>query len=161
MVNEIYYDGLIIAQAARATALVDEIVATCDWPLLLQPTLRELLQHIDSRRPQCLLFWLEADNEIARAAELVIRLRDRGPRPYRIAVAHHLSASVEHTFRSAGVHSYFAVNSDIRALVADALLPLVELHRAAAQPPSPQPADRPAPIRGPTIRASPATLRPP
>jgi hypothetical protein len=161
MVNEIFHDGLIIAQAARATALVEEIVALCGWPLLLQPTVRDLLQHIDRRRPECLLFWLEADNEIGRAAELVIRLRDRGPRPYRIAVAHHLSASVEHTFRSAGVHSYFAVSGDLRALVEDALLPLVELRRTAAQARTTQPTDVPAPIRGPTIRASPATLRPP
>jgi len=161
MVNEILCDGLVIAQTPRATALVKEIIALCEWPLLLQPSLRDVLQHIERRRTECLLFWLEAENDIGHAAELVRRLRDRGPRPYRIAVAHCLGARVENTFRSAGVHSYFAVSGDLRPLVEEAILPLVELRRAAAQSQSVR-ADHTVPIRSPTeARASPATLRPP
>jgi hypothetical protein len=161
MVNEIFCDGVIIAQTPRTTALVKEIIALCEWPLLLQPSLRDLLQQIDRSRPECLLFWLEAENDIGHAAQLVRRLRDRGPRPYRIAVAHCLDASVENTFRSAGVHSYFAVSGSVRPLVEEAILPLVELRRAVAQRQSVH-ADRAVPIRSPTeARASPATLRPP
>ena len=133
MVDEITRGGLIISQAAQPRRLIDEFVALCDWPLLLQPTIRLLFREIDGRRPEYLLFWLETDRDITPAAQLVARLRERGPRPYRIAVAHCLDGSAEQTFRTAGVHSYFAVSGDLRALVVDALMPMVDRHRAASR----------------------------
>jgi hypothetical protein len=162
MVTEISRGGLIVAQAAEPSALLDELVALCDWPLLVRPSARALFQHIDACRPACLLFWLETTGEVASAVELVARLRDRGPRPYRIAVAHCLGASVEPTLRTAGVHSYFAVNGGLHSLVDQTLSPFVEAHRAATRPRTPHAPEAPVPIRGPTeVRGSPATMRPP
>jgi len=162
MVNEINRGGLIVAQAAQTTALLDELIALSEWPLLLRPSVRALLQQIDACRPACLLFWLETADEITSTSELVARLRDRGPRPYRIAFAHCLSGNVEQTFRTAGVHSYFAVNGNLHSLFQETLLPFVEAHRSTVRARTAHAPDAPVPIRGPTeVRGSPATMRPP
>lgn len=162
MVNEINRGGLIVAQAAQTTALLDELIALCEWPLLLRPSVRALLQQIDACRPACLLFWLETTAEIATTTELIARLRDRGPRPYRIALAHCLGGNVETTFRRAGVHSYFAVNGNLHTLFQETLLPFVEAHRAATRARTAHTPGETVPIRGPTeVRGSPATMRPP
>jgi len=162
MVHEITHSGIIVALAPPTSARVDELIALCDWPVISQPTARTLFQQIEAHRPTCLLFWLEADSDITPAAQLVSLLRDRGARPYRIAVAHCLDASVEQTFRSAGVHSYFAVTGNLRALVDEALLPIVDLHRAPSRTRTTHARDVPVAIRGPTeARASPAPMRPP
>lgn len=162
MVNEITRCGLIVKQAAHTTALLDEFIALCDWPVFTRPSARSLFQQIDLSRPVCLVFWLDAACDLTLVAQLIARLRDRGPRPYRIAIAHGMEESVEHTFRSAGVHSYVSTSGNIGALVENTLLPFVDLQRASTQ-------SRPAPvngvpvsIRGPTeVRGSPAALRPP
>jgi hypothetical protein len=162
MVNEITRGGLIVTQAARPSALVDELIALCDWPVVMQPSARTLFQQIDACRPPCLLFWLEAASDIGPAAQLIERLRHRGPRPYRIAVAHCLDEGVEHKFRSAGVHSYFATTGNLSALVTDALFPFVNPGRAAPRIRTAKTAEVPVPIRGPTeVRGSPASMRPP
>lgn len=162
MVDEINRGGLIVAQAAQTTALLDELISLCEWPLLLQPSVRALLQQIDACRPACLLFWLETTAEIASTAELVARLRDRGPRPYRIALAHCLSGNVEQSFRTAGVHSYFAVNGNLHALFQKSLLPFVESQRATIRARTAHTPDVHVPTRGPAeARGSPATMRPP
>ena len=162
MVHEIKNDGIIVTLAPTMSAYVDEFVALCDWPVISQPTARALSEQIETHCPACLLFWLEADHDIAPAARLVTMLRDRGPRPYRIAVAHSLDASVEQTFRSAGVHSYFAVTGNLRALVDEALLPIVDLHRAPVRLRRAHARDAHVAIRCPTdARASPTPVRPP
>lgn len=162
MVNEITRSGLIVAQSARSTPLLNELISLCDWPVVWRPTLRTLFEQIEISRPLCLAFWLETDAEIQPATQLITRLRDRGPRPYRIAIAHCLTANIEAIFRSAGVHTYLATNGDLAALVDAALLPFVDEHRTVTQPHSSHIAEGTVPIRGPTdIRASPATLRPP
>jgi hypothetical protein len=155
--------GIIVVPAVRATALADELIALCDWPVLAQPSLRALTQHIDLHHPLCLLFWLETASDVSPAAALVARLRDRGPRPYRIAVAHCLDQAVEHTLRSAGVHSYFADGGNLRALIEDTLLPFVELQRGAvAQSRSIPTAEVPIRIHTPSdSRGSPASMHPP
>lgn len=162
MVNEIASSGLIVAQSMRNSPLLAELISLCDWPVLWRPTIRTLFEQVEINRPLCLAFWLEVDADIQPTVDLIARLRDRGPRPYRIAIAHRLAASIEATFRSAGVHTYLATNGDLAALVDAALLPFAEQHRTAAQPHVSHTAEAPVPIRGPTdIRASPTTLHPP
>lgn len=163
MVNENTRGGLIVAQASEATERLHELVALSEWPLLLRPSVRVLLQHIDACRPACLLFWLETANDIASTAEIVARLRDRGPRPYRIALAHSLKPNIEETFRAAGVHSYFAVNGSLHSLYHEALLPFVESQRVTGgREHADQALEGPVSIRAPTkTRGSAAAMRPP
>lgn len=162
MVNEITRSGLIVAQSARSTPLLDELISLCEWPVVWRPSVRTLFEQIDISHPLCLAFWLETDADVPPATQLIARLRDRGPRPYRIAVAHLLAASVEQTFRTAGVHTYLATSGNITALVDEALMPFVDQHRVITQAQNVHATDVPVPIRGPTeARASPATLRPP
>jgi hypothetical protein len=161
MVSEINRRGLIVSPARRTSDLLDELIALVDWPVLLQPSVRLLMQQIEVVAPQCLLFWLDETRDIDHALKLIARLRDRGSRPLRVAVAHQLEPDVEPTIRAAGVHSVLNTNGSITALVQEALLPLLT---------QPQPAHtagdvlQPAEtlIRGPThSRASPAELHPP
>lgn len=162
MVNEIIRSGLIIAQSARTSPLLAELIALCDWPVVWRPSARTLFEQIDIGHPICLAFWLESESDIQPATQLIARLRDRGPRPYRIAIAHFLAANIEHIFRSAGVHTYLATNGDIAALVDAALFPFVDQQRVISQSQSAHSPDGPVPIRSPTeARASPATFRPP
>ena len=96
------------------------------------------------------------------ALQLIARLRDRGSRPYRVAIAHQLQADAEPAIRAAGVHSVLNTTGNIAALVQDALLPLLNLQPQPAQADTRvlQPAE--PLIRGPTsARASPAELHPP
>ena len=168
MVNQITRCGLIVTHAARTTALLDEFITLCDWPVLADPSIRALFEQIGHSHPSCLVFWLEGEADHSQAAALVTRLRDRGPRPYRIAIAEGLPETVEHTFRSAGVHTYLTASDDIAAVVEAALLPFLDPQQARPQQATPQqhPAHIKEPhvaIRGPTDpRASPATfMRPP
>jgi hypothetical protein len=162
MISQITRRGLIVAPARRTTDLLDELISHFDWPVLLQPSVRLLLQQIEVAAPHCLLFWLDETHEIDHALRLIARLRDRGPRPYRIAVAHQLRPDAEPTIRAAGVHSVLCTSGNITALVQEALLPLLNLQ------PQPVHADQAAYrhteplIRGPTkARASPAEMHPP
>jgi hypothetical protein len=153
--------GIIVTPAVRSTALVNELIALCDWPVLAQPSLRTLVEFIDLHRPLCLLFWLEAARDIPSAAALIATLRDRGPRPYRIAIAHCLDQRGEHSLRTAGVHSYFATSGDLQALVEDTLIPLIERHDEKIHGHIAPPAGMPVRIHSPTDpRASPASTHP-
>ena len=162
MVAEITRRGLIVAPARRPSDLLEELVFEVDWPVLLRPSVRLLFRQIEVTAPQCLLFWLDETHDIEYALRLIARLRDRGSRPYRVAIAHQLQPDVEPTIRSAGVHSVLSTNGSISALVRDVLLPLLNLQpqpaqaeREFIQPIEPL-------IRGPTTaRASPAELHPP
>lgn len=161
MVSEITRRGLIVSPARRTTDLLEELIAHFDWPVLLQPSVRLLLQQIEVTAPHCLLFWLDGTHDIEHTMRLIARLRDRGPRPHRIAIAHQLRADIEPTVRAAGVHSFLSTNGNITSLVEGALLPLMNLE------PHPAPAEKLAfepvepLIRGPTARASPAQVHPP
>ena len=117
MVNQITRCGLIVTHAAHTTTRLDEFIALCDWPVLTGPSIRALFEQIDHSRPSCLVFWLQDKTDHTTAVQLITRLRDRGARPYRIAIAEGLPESVEHTFRSAGVHTYLAASDNISALV--------------------------------------------
>src|SRR3954470_23437279 len=119
--------GLIVAPAPRISDPLEKLIAELDWPVLLQPNVRLLFQQIEVTTPQCLLFWLDQTHEIDDALRLIARLRDRGSRPYRIAVAHQLEHDVEPAIRAAGVHSLFCSAGNVSALVQNALLPLLNI----------------------------------
>jgi len=161
MVSEINRRGLIVSPARRTSDLLDELIALVDWPVLLQPSVRLLMQQIEVLAPQCLLFWLEETHDLEHALKLIARMRDRGSRPLRVAIAHQMEPQVEPTIRAAGVHSVLNTNGSMTALVQDALLPLLTQPQPAhATGDALQPAD--ALIRGPThSRASPAEIHPP
>jgi hypothetical protein len=161
VVSEITQPGLIVSSAGRTSDLLDELIALVDWPVLWQPSVRLMLQQIEVVAPLCLLFWLDETHDIDHALQLIARLRTRGSRPLRVAIAHHLGPDVEPTIRAAGVHSVLNTNGSIAALVQEALVPLLA-------PPRPvRAADGALPsadalIRGPKhSRASPADLHPP
>ena len=162
MVSEITRRGLIVAPARRTSDLLEELISQVDWPVLLQPSTRLLLQQIEVTAPRWLLFWLDETHDIGHALLLIARLRDRGSRPYRVAIAHHLQPDAEPAIRAAGVHSVLNTNGSIAALVRDALLPLLNMQSqpAAAEREFIQPVE--PLIRGPTsARASPAEVHPP
>jgi hypothetical protein len=162
MVNKSTTCGLLITHSAQPSALVAEVVAVCDWPLVAQPSLRALIEQIELRQPLCVAFWIDATSELAPTAKLVDQLRIRGPRPYRIAIAHNLDTETEHILRAAGVHTYLVTTGDIVALVEGALLPFIEPHRTPSRVHQTHVRDSPVGIRGPTDhRASPAKLHPP
>src|SRR6476620_11588106 len=162
MISNHHRRGLIVAHAPRTSDPLDKLIAHLNWPVLLQPSLRLLSQHIEITAPQCLLFWLDQTHEIDHALQLIARLRDRGSRPYRIAVAHQLEQDVEPTIRAAGVHSLLCTSGNIPALVQNALLPLLNLQpQPVSAEPAPVTGTEPL-IRGPTsVRASPAQMHPP
>ena len=162
MVLEITRRGLIVTPARRTSDLLEELISQVDWPVLFEPSVRLLFQQIEVTAPHCLLFWLDETHDIDYALQLIARLRDRGSRPYRVAIAHQLQSDAEPAIRAAGVHSILNTNGSIAALVQDALLPLLNMQ--------PQPAEAEREfihpveplIRGPTsARASPAELHPP
>lgn len=162
MVLEITRRGLIVTPARRTSDLVEELVSQIQWPVLQQPSVRLLFQQIEVTAPHCLLFWLDEAHDIEHALQLISRLRDRGSRPYRVAVAHRLEPNAEPAIRAAGVHSVLNTNGSIAALVQNALLPLLDMQALPAQAEREfiQPIE--PLIRGPTsARASPAELHPP
>src|SRR3954451_23670785 len=162
MISNHHRRGLVVAPGLRSSDPLDQLVAHLDWPVLLAPTFRLLSQHIEVTSPQCLLFWLDQTHEIEYALQLIARLRDRGSRPYRVAVAHRLEPNAEPAIRAAGVHSVLNTNGSIAALVQNALLPLLNMQPLPAQAEHKfiQPLE--PLIRGPTsARASPAELHPP
>src|SRR5882757_8325683 len=124
MVLEITRRGLIVTPARRTSDLLEELISQVDWPVLREPSVRLLLQQIEVSAPHCLLFWLDETHDITHTLQLIARLRDRGSRPHRIAIAHQLGTDVEPTIRAAGVHSVLNTSGNITALVQDALLPL-------------------------------------
>ena len=162
MVSEITRRGLIVTPARRTGDLLEELISEIEWPVLFEPSVRLLFQQIEVTAPHCLLFWLDETHDIDHALQLIARLRDRGSRPYRVAIAHQLQTDAEPAIRAAGVHSVLNTSGSIAALVQDALLPLLNMQ--------PQPAEAEREfiqsveplIRGPTsARASPAELHPP
>lgn len=161
MVNHLATCGLVVSYSAKASALIDEFIALCDWPVLTQPTIRTVVEQMELHRPMCLLFWLEAIGELAPASTLISQLRVRGQRPFRIAVAHNLPAEVEHTLRAAGVHTYLTTSGNILALVEGALRPFIPTVPAPHVRTTLAP-EVPVSIRSLTeVRGSTARMRPP
>jgi hypothetical protein len=162
MVSEIARRGLIVSPARRTSNLLEELISVLDWPVLLQPSVRLLLQQLEVTAPQCLLFWLDDAHDIDHALALIARLRDRCSRPFRVAVVHQLEADAEPAIRAAGVHSVLNTNGSILALVQDALLPLLNLQSQPAPAGFEEVRSAEPVIRRPTsVRASPAEMHPP
>jgi hypothetical protein len=101
------------------------LAACCDWPVLLSANARRLRQELHVRTPACVLFWIEARQQVAPTVKLVTWLREFQPRPYRIAVAHRVGEDAETLFRTAGVHGFLHTSADIAAVVHEALWPLL------------------------------------
>jgi hypothetical protein len=118
--------GLIVSLGAQATASLDELATRCCWPVLLNANAGSLRRELDRQCIRGVLFWLEQRQHVAAAANLVSWLRERYPRPHRIAIAYRLRGDIEPLFRAAGVHSYFLASGDLAAVVNEALWPLLE-----------------------------------
>jgi hypothetical protein len=162
MVSEINRRGLIVTPARRTSDLVEQLVAHFHWPVLHAPTIRLLVQQIEVHAPHCLLFWLDETHDISESLRLITRLRGRGPRPYRIAVAHQLRAEDEPKIRAAGVHSFLFTSGNIAALVEESLMPLMNVQSQPATSDHESFNHTEPAIRGPTAaRASPAKTHPP
>jgi hypothetical protein len=154
MVSDITRRGLIVTPARRTSDLLEELISHFNWPVLFQPSVRLLFQQIEVIAPHCLVFWLDETHDIGYALQLIARLRDRGSRPYRIAVANQLHPDDEPRIRAAGVHSLLLTSGNIASLVEDALEPILAPQTALA---SNAHLDHSKPlIRGPTGASLPA-----
>lgn len=126
--------GLIATTRADLTPPLDDVVNCCGWPLLLEASPRRLAQEMSLHNPACVLFWLDERDGLAQTLRLMEWSRERGSRPYRVAVAFRLEADVEAAFRAAGAHTYLPISGRSGMAVADALRPLfAEPARAAAE----------------------------
>jgi hypothetical protein len=125
--------GLIATTRADVTPPLDDAVRCCGWPLLLAASPRRLAQEFSVHNPECVLFWLEERQNMPTLARLIDWSRERGARPYRMAVAYQMDADVEAVFRAAGVHAFLPIDGGTSTAVADALRPLLaESARTAA-----------------------------
>jgi hypothetical protein len=126
MVAKCVQPGLIVSLGRQTTAPLGELAARCGWPVLLNASAGRLRRELDIQCFRGVLFWLEDRQHAAPTAYLVAWLRERHPRPYRIAIAYRLASDVEPLFRAAGVHSYLLASGDIAAVAEEALCPLLE-----------------------------------
>jgi hypothetical protein len=117
--------GLIATTRAEVTPPLDDLVASCGWPLVLDANPRRLASELSLHNPECVLFWLEDQHGVAATARLVAWSRERGSRPYRVAIAYRMEADIEAIFRAAGAHSFLPVSDRSASGVADALRPLL------------------------------------
>ncbi len=116
--------GLIATTRADLTPLLDDVVHCCGWPLLLEASPRRLARELSLYDPECVLFWLDDRQGLAPTARLVEWSRQRGARPYRLAVAFRLDSEIEAVLRAAGAHTFLSIADRSAVSVADALRPL-------------------------------------
>jgi hypothetical protein len=125
--------GLIATTSAKAAPPLDDLVDSCRWPLVLDANPRRLQRALAFYAPECVLFWLDDWLGIADTARLIAWSRERGQRPFRVAVAHNIEANVEPALRSAGAHGFLLLHGQSIDFVADSLWPLLQsLSRPAA-----------------------------
>jgi hypothetical protein len=117
--------GLIATTRTDATPPLEELVACCGWPLVLEAGPRRMLRELALHRPECVLFWTDDWCDVAPTAELIAWSRRRGHRPFRVAVAYQLAREAEAVFRAAGAHSFLPISGRPGAAVAAALGQLV------------------------------------
>ena len=127
-------DGIVVTTRAESTPALDELMACCEWPLVTGTNARRLHDEQALHDPECVLFWLDDWSGVAMAAKLMSWLRERGARPFRIAVAYELEHHAEPALRSAGAHGYVPIEGDVTRAATGALWPLVDdvLRRASA-----------------------------
>jgi len=128
--------GLIVAVSAQSTEPLEQLLALCGWPVLLNADRRGLSQHLELHMPACTLFWLDEPHDAAPARSLIAWLRERGPRPYCIVLAYRLDPCFEPAFRAVGVQSYLPVCGNVPQVVEEALWPLLNRERRQTAAPS-------------------------
>ena len=116
--------GLIATARADVTPPLDDVVRCCGWPLVLAANPRRLARELSLYNPECVLFWLEELQNVPALARLIGWSRDRGARPYRMAVSYRLNADVEAALRAAGAHTFLSIADRSASAVADALRPI-------------------------------------
>jgi hypothetical protein len=121
MVKQVSPLGLIATARADVTPPLDDVVRSCGWPLVLEANPRRLAQEFSLHNPECVLFWLEERQHVPTLARLIGWSRERGARPYRLAVAYRLDADVEAILREAGAHTFVSVGDRSALAVAAAL----------------------------------------
>ena len=126
MVVKISPTGLIATTRADATPPLEEIVAFCGWPLLVEATPRRMQRELALHNPECVLFWLDDQRAVASTAQLITWSRHRGARPYRVAVAFRMTGDVESVLRAAGAHSFLPLAGQSGAIVAETLERLLQ-----------------------------------
>jgi hypothetical protein len=135
MVVKISTEGLVVTTQRESLPSLDELLACCGWPLVAEANLRRLHRELAVHNPDCVLFWLDELTSVAPTAQLVAWLRQRGARPYRVAVAYQLEHAAEAELRSAGAHSFLPISGDVTSAVAGALWPMLESAvRTASKP---------------------------
>jgi hypothetical protein len=135
MVTRLLPEGLIATTRANASPRLDDLIACCGWPVLLDASPRLLVRELEQHNPECVLFWLEDQLELTPTARLVAWSRERGARPYRVAVAGLMDVEAEAVLRTAGAHSFLAIADSSAADVMDALWALLQHSvRPAAEP---------------------------
>ena len=121
MVTRAVNAGLIISSGVEPTAALDELSASCGWPMVLQATPARLRQEFSWGVPRVSLVWLGHRGELAASVRLLGWLRAAHPGVRRLALAYRLADDdIEPAVRSAGVHLFLAVDGQVRA-VADRL----------------------------------------
>lgn len=117
MVAQFVNAGLILSTCGQATSALDDLVAACGWPAVLQATPSRLQRELSLGIPRVSLVWLDDFRELAATTRLLEWLRASHPSVRRLAVAYRLAAGdVEPDIRSAGVHFFVAIDGQVRAL---------------------------------------------
>jgi hypothetical protein len=117
--------GLIATVLAAATPTLDDVAASCGWPVLLEASPRRIQRELSALNPECILFWLDDVLAIDATARLIAWSRQRGARPLRVAAALDPDDAVEAVLRAAGAHGFLSVSQQSAAMVAHALSPLL------------------------------------
>jgi len=125
MVAKVLLSGLIATTRDHASPALRDLARHCEWPLILSASPRGLYRELSLHDPGCVLFWLDDQFDVAATARLISWLHQRGPRPYRVAVAHCLEGDVEAVLRTSGAHSFLLLTGQRGSIVADALRPLL------------------------------------
>jgi hypothetical protein len=125
--------GLIATTSTAASPPLGDLVESCHWPLLLEANPRQLQRALALHTPECVLFWLDDWLGVAATARLIAWSRERGQRPFRVAVAHNVEGDVEPALRSAGAHGFLLLDGQPEDFIIDSLWPLLRsLSRPAA-----------------------------
>lgn len=117
--------GLIATAQASATRMLDDVAASCGWPVLLEASPRRIQRELSALNPECILFWLDDLLAIEATARLIAWSRQRGARPLRVAAALDPDVAVEAALRAAGAHGFLSVSRQSAGLIAGALAPLL------------------------------------
>jgi hypothetical protein len=121
VVTQSVKEGLILSPCGQPTAALDELIASCGWPAMLQATPLRLRRELSLGVPKLSLIWLDDYRDLVAGVRLLEWLRAYHPTVRRLAVAYRLAADdVEPAIRSAGVHFFLAIDSQIR-MVAEGL----------------------------------------